>query len=296
MNRRNFIGLSAAASLSIARGAEMAEKPLVSFGLITDVQYADAEPSGERHYRKSLSKLKTAVAWLAKQNLPFTLHLGDLIDRDFKSFDAMLPLLEKLRHPVRHLLGNHDYTVEESQKRSVAAKLGMPADRYSFRSEGVRFVMLDTNEVSVYKHPEGSPEDRTAEALLEKVAAASKWNGGLSKDQLAWLDAELSAADLAGEPVIVCGHHPLLPKAHQAWNADEVTGVIDRHPCVRAYFNGHHHAGDEFVRNDIPYITFKSILHEPEVNAYSAIRLFTNRLEIIGNGRERSRVIPLRRG
>lgn len=196
MNRRNFIGLTAAASLSVARGAETGGKPLLSFGLITDVQYADAEPSGERHYRASLPKLKTAVAWLAKQDLPFTLHLGDLIDRDFKSFDAVLPLLDGLGHPVRHLLGNHDYTVEESQKQSVAAKLGMPTDRYSFRSEGVRFVMLDTSEVSVYKHPEGSPEDRAAEALLakltaEKVAAATKWNGGLSKGQLTWLDGRI---------------------------------------------------------------------------------------------------------
>lgn len=300
MNRRNFIGLSAAASLSLARGAEAAGKPLLSFGLITDVQYADAEPNGERHYRTSLPKLKTAVEWLAKQDLPFTLHLGDLIDRDFNSFDAVLPLLDGLGHPVRHLLGNHDYTVAENQKQSVAAKLGMPADRYSFRSGGVRFVMLDTNEVSVYKHPEGSPEDREAEALLaklaaEKVAAATKWNGGLSKGQLAWLDGELTAADEAGEPVILCGHHPLLPKTHQAWNADDVTGVMDRHPCVRAYFNGHNHAGDEYVRNGIPYITFKSILHEPEVNAYSAIRLFADRLEITGNGREQSRVIPLKR-
>jgi manganese-dependent ADP-ribose/CDP-alcohol diphosphatase len=301
MNRRNFIGLSAAASLSVARGAEAGAKPLLSFGLITDVQYADADPSGERHYRASIPKLKTAVTWLAKQNLPFTLHLGDLIDRDFKSFDAVLPLLGGLGHPVRHLLGNHDYSVAESQKQSLAAKLGMPADRYSFHSGGVRFVMLDTNEVSVYKHPEGSPEDRTAEAMLakltaEKVASATKWNGGLSKDQLSWLDGELAAADLAGEPVILCGHHPILPQKDQAWNADDVTTVIDRHPSVRAYFNGHNHAGDEFVRNGIPYITFKSILHEPAMNAYSAIRLFADRLEIIGNGREKSRVFPLKRG
>jgi hypothetical protein len=104
MNRRNFIGLSAAASLSVARGAETAEKPLLSFGLITDVAICRRRAERRAPLSASLPKLKTAVEWLAKQNLPFTLHLGDLIDRDFKSFDAVLPLLGGLGHPVRHLL------------------------------------------------------------------------------------------------------------------------------------------------------------------------------------------------
>lgn len=300
MKRRNFIGLSAAASLAAARGQTAGEKPLLTFGLITDVQYADADPNGERHYRESVGKLKTAVEWLSKQALPFTLHLGDFIDRDFKSFDAVLPLLAGLGHPVRHLLGNHDYDVADGEKARVTARLGMPGDWYSFASGGVRFVMLDTNDLSVYKHPEGSPEDLAADAMLAKLEAAKvpgakKWNGGLSEKQLAWLNAELTAADKAGEPVILCGHHPLLPsEMHQAWNADAVAAVIDRHPCVRAYFNGHNHAGADVVRNGIPYLTFKSVLHEPGVNSYSAIRLFADRLEIIGNGREQSRVIPLK--
>jgi manganese-dependent ADP-ribose/CDP-alcohol diphosphatase len=300
MNRRKFIGISTAAvSLPTARGATE-ETPLLSFGLLTDVQYADADPQGERHYRESPGKLKTAVEWLAGKKLPFTLHLGDFIDRDFKSFDAVLPLLDGLGHPVRHLLGNHDYDVAEGEKGLVTAKLGMPGDTYSFVSSGVRFVMLDTNDVSVYKHPEGSPEDKAAEAVLktleaEKSPAGKKWNGGLSAKQLAWLDGELTAADKAGEPVILCGHHPLLPaEMHQAWNADEVTAVIDRHPCIRAYFNGHNHAGAEKVRNGVPFITFKSLLHEPGLNSYSVIRLFKDKLEIVGNGREQSRVIALR--
>lgn len=273
---------------------------MLTFGLITDVQYADADPQGERHYRESPGKLKEAVAWLSGKNLPFTLHLGDFIDRDFKSYDTVLPLLGGLGHPVRHLLGNHDYDVAEGEKGLVAAKLGMPGDRYSFVSGGVRFVMLDTNDVSVYKHPEGSPEDKAAEATLAKLQAeqspgGKKWNGGLSAKQLEWLDGELTAADKAGEPVILCGHHPLLPsEMHQAWNADEVTAVIDRHPSVRAYFNGHNHAGADVMRKGVPYLTFKSVLHEPGVNSYSVIRLFADRLEIIGNGREQSRVIALR--
>lgn len=302
MKRRNFIGLSTlAVSLCKLRGAENGDQPVLSFGLITDVQYADAEPEGERHYRESIPKLKSAVEWLAKKHLPFTLHLGDLIDRDFKSFATVLPLLEGLGHPVRHLLGNHDYTVAGEEKGRVASTLGMPRDYYQFRDSGVRFIMLDTNDLSTYKHPEGSPQDLESEALLkklveEKLNNAKRWNGGISETQLKWLDAELTAADTEKERVILCGHHPLVPgDGHQAWNCDGVLAVIDRHPSVAAYFNGHFHSGAEVTRNGIPYITFKSILHKPEVNAYSAVHLFADRMEIEGNGRERSRVIALRR-
>jgi hypothetical protein len=303
MNRRAFLALStAAASATRTRAEEPAgvAKPLLSFGLITDVQYADADPEGERHYRTSIPKLKAAAADLAAESLPFTLHLGDVIDRDFASFAEILPCFEGLGHPVRHLLGNHDFSVRDEEKGRVTAVLEMPADHYSFTASGVRFVMLDTNDLSTYKHPEGSAADRRAEEALKSLATsgsahAKPWNGGLAQAQLDWLEKELTAADAAKEPVILCGHHPLLPEeGHQAWNNREVLAVIDRHPCVRACFFGHNHAGNEVFHKGIPCITFKSLLHHPETTAYSVVRLFPDRLKIEGRGRENSREIPLR--
>lgn len=301
MNRRKFIGLSAAAAaMSKARGEEVVAKPLLTFGLMTDAQYADAEPDGERHYRESVSKLKIAVDSLSKKSLPFTLHLGDFIDRDFPAFDVMLPLLVPLGHPARHLLGNHDYTVSDGDKSKVVAKLGMPHDYYMFRESGVRFVMTDTNDVSVYKHPADSPQTREADVLMKKLAAeglnsAKKWNGGLAPTQLTWLENELAAADAAKEPVILCTHHPLIPAdGYQVWNSDELLALIDKHPSVIACFCGHQHAGAEVIRHGIPYITFKSMLHEPGVNSWSVVHLFKDKLRIEGFGREVPREIPLK--
>lgn len=299
MNRRVFMGLAPLFSFSTARATGLG-KPLLSFGLIADVQFADVSAEGERHYRESPGKLEAAVECLSKKSLPFTLHLGDLIDRNFKSLDVILPLLAPLGHPVRHLLGNHDYDVADDEKSKVARKMEMPSDYYAFQHGGVRFVMLDTNEVSLYKHPAGSPEALAAEKMLldlqaRKVPGAKKWNGGLSAKQLGWLDGELTAADAAGEPAIICGHHPLLAaESHQVWNAEEVLAVIDRHPCLRACFSGHNHEGAESVRNGVPFITFKSMLHRPGITAFSLIRLFEDRLEIEGQGRERSRTIALK--
>ncbi len=301
MNRRKFIGLSAlAASVAVARGEDEEAKPLLTFGLITDAQYADADPNGERHYRESVPKLKIAVDSLAKKNLPFTLHLGDFIDRDFAGFDVMLPLLVPLGHPVHHLLGNHDYTVSDGEKGKVVEKLGMPHDYYTLRESGVRIVMIDTNDLSIYKYPADSTQTQNADTLLQKLAAdglnaAKKWNGGVSETQLAWLEKELTAADAAKEPVILCGHHPLIPAdGYQVWNSEVLLAMIDKHPSVATYFCGHQHAGAEVVRNGIPYITFKSMLHEPGVNSWSVIHIYKDKLRIEGYGREVPREIPIK--
>lgn len=300
MKRRDFIVLSAAASAATAGGAEPGEAPLLSFGLITDVQYADADPQGERHYRESVPKLREAVADLAKEKLPFTLHLGDLIDRDAASFAAVLPLLDRLGHPVRHLLGNHDFDVVDAEKPGVSKRMGMPADHYPFTASGVRFLMLDTNDLSTYKHAAGSEETEEAMRMMKSLADggaknAKPWNGGVSRVQLEWLKKELAAAEEAKEQVIVCSHHPLLPEeGHHAWNNREVIALLRGQRHVRACFCGHNHAGNEVTDDGVPHITFKSLLHEPGVTAYSVVRLYRDRLAIEGRGREKSRVIPLR--
>lgn len=302
MNRRNFMALSLAATTSTARAAS--PKPIaggeISFGLITDIQYADAPPVGERHFRESIPKLQAAVEILAPRELPFTLHLGDFIDDQFSSIDALLPLLGPLGHRIYHLLGNHDFSVTPAEKLQVRGKLGMPADYYSFEHAGLRFVMMDTNDLSTYKHPKDSPQDLESAALLSKLTAeglnsAKPWNGGVSKAQIAWIESECAAAATVKQRVILCGHHPILPaEGYQIWNSEEVLDTIDKHSSIIAYFCGHNHAGSEVIRNGVPYITFKSMLHEPEITAYSVIHISEHSLRIEGYGREKSRILPIR--
>jgi len=301
MKRRHFIGSGAAAALLPGRmlAADEAE-PLLRFGLIADAQYADADAEGERHYRSTPEKFKRAVETIHAEKPVFTMHMGDFIDRDFKSFDTMLPLLKGLGHPVHHLLGNHDYTVADEVKGKVVETLGMPDDYYTFLSNGIRFVMVDTNDLSIHKQPAADPASATARGILDKLKAAAEpgakpWNGGLTGTQLKWLDEQLTAADAAKEKVILCGHHPLIPAdMHQLWNYTEVLAVIDRHPCVAAYFNGHNHAGAFVERNGVPYLTFRSLLHQPEVTAFSMVDVHADRIVIKGHGREESRVLKLR--
>lgn len=298
MKRRTF--LATASGITFSSQAASPEKNALRFGLITDIQYADVAPQGERHYRESLPKLDAILAHFAPKSLRFTLHLGDLIDRHIGSYAPVIEKLARLGHPCHHLLGNHDYDLTDSEKAQVVSLMKMPHDYYALYLEGWRLLMLDTNALSTYKHPQ--PDARTAEAAAELATMTSQkrsnavpWGGACGKSQLLWLRRELTAAQAAGDRVILCAHHPLLPAdAHQVWDAEALLAILKEFSCVKAWFNGHNHAGDYALFEGIHCMTFRSVLHQPEVNAAATIALFPDRIEIEGFGREPSRQLALR--
>src|SRR5690606_36367369 len=89
------------------------ELPLIRFGIIADVQYADQEDAGSRNYRGSIDKLAEAVQTFNGRDLEFVINLGDFIDKGSSSFDTLLSITNRLNMPLYHVLGNHDFTVSE---------------------------------------------------------------------------------------------------------------------------------------------------------------------------------------
>ena len=117
---------------------------LFSFGLITDIQYADIDDRQNYHktkwrrYRNALSCLQKAVAhWKTEKSSPmFIIQLGDIIDgfnsglvdaseneRNFsrEALDAVMNEFSKLppKTPVIHNMGNHElynFSREELEK------------------------------------------------------------------------------------------------------------------------------------------------------------------------------------
>jgi 3',5'-cyclic AMP phosphodiesterase CpdA len=300
MTRRNFLTSSATAAVAAPALLQAATAPLIRIGLVADAQYADADPSLNRYYRDSITRLRAAVDHFNGLPLDFCVHVGDLIDRDWLSFDAILqPLLES-RHQFHQLLGNHDFDVADEFKPRVAERLGMK-QRYSwFDCGGFRFVILDTTEISTYAHPTGSPEHAAGLAELERLQTgnlpqAQPWNSGIGLGQLAWLDATCRDAGRAGLRVIVLAHHPLLPEGgYNVWNNHAVLDIIDRHHHVLGWFNGHHHAGAQAERNGVFFVTLHGMVDTAETSAYAVASLYPNRIELIGHGREPSRELLFR--
>lgn len=264
-------------------------------GLVADAQYADVEPKGTRFYRESPSRLAAAVDHFNARDLAFCVHLGDLIDRQWKSFDDITKPLAVSRHRWHQLLGNHDFEVLDVHKPAVPGRLGMAWRYGSFDHAGFRFVVLDTNDVSTYAYAAGSPEHAAAEAELArhqsaKLLQAKPWNGGLGPAQLNWLDHACSAARNAQRKVIVFAHHPVYPEGtHNVWNAKEVLAVVDRHPHIVAWFNGHNHAGAFGERKGVPFLTMRGMVETRDTTAFASARIFPDRIILTGHGREPSR-------
>lgn len=299
--RRTFLTTAAATTLGTAIHVPAATLPMATIGLIADAQYADLPPAKTRHYRQSIEKLGTAVDHLNKTGPACTLHLGDIIDREWRSFDKILKPLSTARHPIHHLLGNHDFDVLDQHKTAIPGRLGLTRRYYHLDLPGHRLIFLDTTDLSTYAPLPGTPQLAAAQAALQlakdaKLPQAQPWNSGLSPAQLTWLDATCKAAAILRLKVILFAHHPVFPaNPHNLWNSDAVLALIDRHPHIIAWFNGHNHTGNFGTRLGIPYTNLQGMVETPDTTAYATLALHQDRLILTGHGREPSRELLLRK-
>ncbi|HWO95054.1 MAG TPA: metallophosphoesterase [Bacillus sp. (in: firmicutes)] len=278
--------------------AKSDKKPSFEFGLVADAQYCDCDAAGTRFYRNSVDKLTEAAQTFNQHDLAFTVQLGDIIDRNVSSFSTILPIYNKVEGPKYHVLGNHDFPVTTDQ---VVDILGMSKQYYDFSHQGWRFVVLDTNDLSLYANAEGSEKYQQAETMYNSLKEsgainAQTWNGGVSTDQLTWLRGVLSDTAKKGEKVVVFSHMPIYPENnHNVWNDDVLVQELESAGNVVAYFNGHNHAGNYAEKNGISYVNFQGMVETADSNAYSIIRVYPDRLEIDGYGREQDRVLKIKK-
>jgi predicted phosphodiesterase len=265
-----------------------------AFGAIADCQYCAVEGQGVRKYSLSPTKLEACVASFNTMDLGFVVHLGDFIDRDFESFSVVSPIYQRLKMSRYHVLGNHDFSVADELKAQVPSTLEMPSRYYHFENSGWRFVVLDGNDISFHAWPEGSAEHRAAGKYYKDNGIQSpRWNGAVGGAQLSWLRATLKQATEDRERVILFCHFPVFPEdVHNLWNAEEVIGVIEEFPCVKAYINGHNHKGNYAERNGVHYLTLKGMV-DTEETSYAVIRVDAEAIKVTGYGRESDRVLRI---
>lgn len=277
------------------------EKPLLRFGVIADPQYAALPPNValNRYFENSLGKLREAVAVFNGEDLSFVVTLGDLIDRGWENYDAVLSVYDDLRHESVLLPGNHDFLLAPERLSEVHARLGMPAAWHDFSRGGFRFVVIDGSEISLFSSPMDDPRrslarERLSALKVENAVNAQEWNGGIGDEQFAWLEATLGRAAAAGEKVIVMGHYPLHPEnEHNLWGYERLTELFARSGNVVAYLNGHNHAGNLGRHGSTWYVNFKGMVDTETENTFAVVEIFADRIEITGHGREESRTLPL---
>lgn len=293
-----------------------------SFGVITDIQYADI-PDGHsfqgvpRYYRHSLESLQRAVhSWNDKKGLSFVIQLGDLVDgycpKD-ESYNAVSKVLTAFNSfqqgAVYHVIGNHClYNLPHSDLNCI---LRIPSNNessyYSFTpAAGFRVVVLDAYDISVIGWPEGHPHRIEASRLLEEknrnldknspqglVGTEERfvmYNGGIGGDQLMWLNDTLKDATAHGQKVIICCHIPLHPGATfpsaLLWNYAEVLEVIHKFRCVKVCLAGHAHTGGYTLdSHGVHHRVLEAVLEcPPGTDAFGQVNVYQHRLSLVGTG------------
>jgi manganese-dependent ADP-ribose/CDP-alcohol diphosphatase len=266
----------------------------VKIGVFADCQYCDCETAGTRFYRNSLEKLEDCISKFNQDNeIDFIVGLGDIIDRDFSSFDSVNSILAKSKKEIFQVIGNHDLEVEKSFLEQVPSKLNLDKTWYSFTKKGWHFIFLNGNDITFHSnHDEivNQAKEMTEQLKKEGKPNYHEWNGGIGKKQLKWLEKELKTSQKKNQKVAVFCHYPLLPfESHALWNSEEVQAVLAKFNCVKIYLNGHNHAGNYTIQHGIHFVNLKGMVETKNENAFSIITFTDERIEIEGFGREESR-------
>ncbi|HNW57344.1 MAG TPA: metallophosphoesterase [Bacteroidales bacterium] len=272
------------------------KKPIFSFGLIADAQYSDNNPVGTRFYRLSSQKLKEAAESLKRDSADFIINLGDIIDKDFESYKKVLDILRASGVKTYHITGNHDYSVDPKLKNKLPVLQNSKKGYFSFVHEHFRFIFLDGNEISIYSSGNKTAIKQGEDTLVSMKARgdinAMDWNGGMSKNQLTWLNDQLTEATKENEKVFIICHFPVVPEnVHNLYNYKEVLSILKNYHNIVAWFNGHNHAGNYGSFNMIHFVTIKGMVETEENNSFALVEVYSDKVLIKGYGREESRTL-----
>ena len=267
-------------------------------GIIADCQYCNCDVKWDRYYKKAPKRLQEAVAILNKDSLHYTIHLGDFIDKYFNSLDSILPTWNTIKSNSYHVLGNHDFEVQDSLKKKVLEKLNIQKRYYSFVVKDWRFIVLDGNDLSFYgttSNKKAQQTDSLFNELKDKnLPFVQKWNGALSNQQLSWVKTELDEAIKENQKVGFYCHFPIFPvDQHNIWNREQFLSLIKPYKNVKLFFNGHNHAGAyEFV-DDVHYLTFKGMVDTENTSAFAKVKFENDTVFVQGYEREISRKLVI---
>jgi len=277
---------------AILTGQGTDKRPL-KVGLVSDVQYADIENQGTRHYRASAAKFSEAVRKFRDENVDMIVSLGDFIDNDFKSYKPLIRIIRGINIPVYFVLGNHDFSVRESRKRKVPDLLNIKSGYYSLTRNNWQFIFLDGTDISTFSRREKDPEYKKAQSILDSLKKegapnAHSWNGGVGKTQMKWLEQELDNSHSEGQNIIMFCHFPIYPESQpeNLWNASEIRKLVESRNWKMVFMSGHTHRSNYFQKNGIHYVSLRGMV-EMEENSFAIAEIYNDSISIKGYGAEK---------
>jgi len=268
-------------------------RPLFTFGIVTDVHYADIPDKDKRTYNQSLVKLEECVDKMNEHAVDFLVELGDFKDIDESNSEEKSliylyraeKVFSKFNGPRYHVLGNHDVDcLSKPQFLSVAINTGIPptSTYYSYNYKGIHFVVLDANFDSTGKDYEKGHFD---------------WSDpNIPEQELKWLKKDLHKA--RGTSIVFC--HQLLDGhgEHYVKNSREVRKILEKSGKVAAVFQGHFHEGQYHLMNGIHYYTLKALVEGSgkDNNSFAIVSVYPDMIKVRGFKRAESMQFSYQKG
>ena len=275
IDRREFI--VGAASAVVASGcAKIGERPVVRFGMVTDLHYA-TKPSGIddpgiRCFDDAPAKLRDCIKVMNAHKVDFLIELGDFKDMvetkegTLKCLDDIEKVYATFNGRRYHVLGNHETDcITKAEFLSRISNYGQKEAKayYSFTVGKVTFVVLDANYTSKMEdYRPGNFDFRDT---------------NVPPHEMKWLQGVL---DSAPGPVVVFAHQlmdPVCDDIMRINNAEELRAMFEKSGKVKAVFAGHHHIGlAPNVHNGILYYTLRGMAQDayPENNSFAEVELY----------------------
>jgi len=297
ISRRKFLGISGTITAGLFVSPDLlassSAKPMLRFGMLSDIHYADREPAGIRFYRQSLPKMKECIDRMNQEKLDFVIELGDFKDQDavpneantLKYLSDIESAFQKFDGRTYHVLGNHDMDrISKTQFLERIENTDIPKTKsyFSYHLKDIHFVVLDgnyTSEGKDYDHGNFSWDDAR-----------------ISENQIKWLKEDLQSNKL---PTIVFIHQMLddSKNAKQAVaNSAEVRQILEQSGKVICVFQGHVHEERYNLINGIHYYSVNAVVDGdgPENSAYMIVDVYKNgSLTVDGFRRATDREIKL---
>ena len=213
---------------------------------ITDVHLA------EGNAKESIARMNKTIDEINLLDpLPAACWMGGDISLDHAKGPLYVDLVSRLKMPVRHSVGNHEFLLKQSDPRGRFQQLFGPT-YYSFDIDNLHCITLDGCGIDPNRGQSGGVIGR------------------LSRRELTWLAADLAAVP-SGMTTVVAVHIPLActyperrgTTAARAphWvisNAEEAIELLRQHD-VKLVLQGHLHENQRMVQSGIEFVESVSV-------------------------------------
>jgi len=260
---------------SVTGSEETMDTHNVTFGVFTDIHYADKESSGTRFYRDSIGKLNKCIDTFNELKPDFIIGLGDFIDSGgaasvISYLQTVVTEVSRFQGARYYVLGNHD--LSDLTKEDCAQVTGQKNSFFSFDCGSWHFIILDANF------------NGKGEAYCKgNFEWTDSW---IPAEELSWLKSDLFNS--AGKSAIVFIHQNLQDESspYGVKNAVDIRALMESAGTVKAVFQGHNHAGGFASIGGIPYITFRGMVegHGLSLNSFALTTLSPHSIKVTGYG------------